>query len=548
MINDTQTIIGRSYQECSNSENQNYTTTKHCFPQSNQDQSSLHYEINSLSNRLVSVSANDTSLSILPYVKLSNGILVTDYTADKDFVARLEAMPYAEVEKLSNQIKQYPDEFPMPCMAITAKQIHESINKLLKQHNLTAEEQQDFISLQQELIALAPQYPYKQSLIFVYKFLLCKSFIEYRFQTQAVDIYKSINQQCSLLVTDVIAVRRISNFKKNCSLKKILKLPWGNMLEIDKNFGDELIKIYSGIAVSYQDYDDGKASRYPFSLEVALIPCTDELTIANLNKTWGLPTVWLVGCSTAETINADSFNMSSSGFFEHDLFHLSMRIDKINQQEIYQEVLNWVKNIYQNKSILESISAFKFAAVELAIFLIAHEDVEIGKCSSIKQALINLSVYTERGELYDLPLEYADITYYDIRIAAKCLSYLPTEDYTDKEFSQAALELKEKIHCIDFNDIPLSKYSNTVRVVKELPQAINEVIEDVKNNMANIEQQGFNCSCIVANLRLYHFKHRFNKSDSLYPQFIDKNIFLNEALFEKEAKFTIEKYNSLIFV
>jgi hypothetical protein len=361
-----------------------------------------------------------------------------------------------------------------------------------------------------------------------------------------VDIYKSINQQCSLLVTDVIAVRRISNFKKNCSLKKILKLPWGNMLEIDKNFGDELIKIYSGIAVSYQDYDDGKASRYPFSLDVALIPCTDELTIANLNKTWGLPAIWLVGCSTAETIDADNFHMSSSGFFEHDLFHLSFRIRNTKKHKIYPEVTNWVKSIYQNKSLLESISIIKFAAVELAIFLIAHEDVSIGKCSSIKQALINLSVDTEFTGIDGLTLEYAKITCDDIRIAAKFLCELPTKDHTNEEFSQAILELKNnKINHIDFNSMHLAKYPKTLRIVDKLPQSISETIEDVKNNMADIEQQGLNCSCIIANLRRYHRKHKFDKNDSLYPQFIDKNTFLKEALFEKEAKFTIEKYSAI---
>jgi hypothetical protein len=119
-------------------------------------------------------------------------------------------------------------------------------------------------------------------------------------------------------------------------------------------------------------------------------------------------------------------------------------------------VLHWVKNIYQNKIIIESINTIKFTAVELVIFLIAHEDVSISKCSNIKQALIALSNNIALSGLEDLPVEYAQITYNDIRKAAKWLSFLPTMGYTKKEFAQATLELKAKTDYIDYSKISLS--------------------------------------------------------------------------------------------
>jgi hypothetical protein len=90
-------------------------------------------------------------------------------------------------------------------------------------------------------------------------------------------------------------------------------------------------------------------------------------------------------------------------------------------------------------------------------------------------------------------------------------------------------------------------YLHTVKVANELPQEISEIIEDVKYNTSEIEQQGFSTSCIIANLRSYHRGHRYDRKDSIYPEFINKNIFLEEVFFKDEAKFTIEKYGSAIF-
>jgi hypothetical protein len=212
-------------------------------------------------------------------------------------------------------------------------------------------------------------------------------------------------------------------------------------------------------------------------------------------------------------------------------------------------VLNWVTHIYRNKSRIDSIKGISFATVELVIFLIAHENVTVGRFSSIKKALIDLpkGINAPRNKLYDLPAEYQGISYDDISKTANWLRLLPIEICSNQQFDDYLLVAIKDYNCHGYSEQLSSNSHQTVSVVNPLPEAISNIIEDIKDNMVEIEQQGINPSSMIINLRLYHQNDSTDSTDKLYPNRIDKNIFLNESIYKSAAEFTIERYGNLIF-
>jgi hypothetical protein len=514
-----------------------------------------------LTKDVTNVTNSNKELDAIPYIKLNNGLIFEDYTNDTNFLQRMKSMSYNEAESLSETIKQNTKNFPMPCMAITAAEIHKNLDNILTKYQLNDAEKSIFINFKHELNSLAPYYPYERSLVFVYKFLLCKSVVENRVNLQTLEAIKQ-NVHNKSYINEYIDINNItfydiklyllSNFNRNCSLNDILALPWKQMLNNNDLFIDKLSSIYQDTLL-FKTYQ----YTFPFKMNEVLIPYTCELDIEDINKIWALP-LWLVGCSLAEITRADGYDCYSSVFFEHDLYHLSEKLRYMRKLEnIYKPLLDWVNIIYNNQSFVTDNTNIKFSAIELAIFLVMHEMVTIGKLG-IKQSLEKIDT-NDLQSLADLPRKYATTSLDDVKQAAKLLHYLPFDNYTDAEFKQAILEFNNKIDILEvtesdnYNVEDLSycdhkfKYMHLSPI---MPDFMHYVINVANNNDTNINVKftDVQINCIVTNLRIYYCHILYGSSKSYLKtintfdkeKFLaDKNNFLAIAPFKEEAEWTI---------
>jgi hypothetical protein len=522
---------------------------------------------NLLTKTITNVTNSNKKFVAISYIKLNNGLIFEDYTNDTDFLQRMKSMSYNEAESLSETIKQNTKNFPMPCMAITATEIHKNLNSILTKYQLNDEDKSIFINFKHELNSLAPYYPYEESLLFVYKFLLCKSVIEHKVNLKTLEVLKQ-NVQNKSYINEYIDINNIkfyniklhllSVFNCSCSLNDILALPWEQMLNNNDLFIDKLSSIYQD-ALLFQKYKD----TFPFKMNEVLIPYTGELDIEDLNKIWALP-LWLVGCSLATITRADGHACYSSVFFEHDLYHLSEKLYFMQKSEhLYKPILHWINTIYNNESFFTDNTNIKFSAIELAIFWIMHEIVTIGKLG-IKQSLKKINT-NDLQALTDLPINYATTSADDVKQAAKLLHYLPFNNYTDAEFKQAILEFNNNIdmlkvtHSNKYNIEELPYYDYRLlylHFTPIMPEFMHYIIRTASSNDTNVEFTDVQINCIITNLRMYycHILYRtlkpyldtinnFNKEKFL----ADKNNFLAIAPFKEEAEWTIRLLeNSLL--
>jgi hypothetical protein len=515
-----------------------------------------NYQINKLSvndnilpdSNTANTSANH-SLPPVPMLQLANGIIVKDYTNDSNFVKRLENMSYQEAESLSVLVNQHKDCFPMPCMNITAKILDKSIDDILKHYSLSKRQIKIFRNLQQELRQLYPFYPYNASFILVYKILLCKSVIENKSHKIALnslsqlsekDFEDTVKNYHSYVMEDkftmnLIGINSTADFQDDCCLDDIINLPWGDIFKPTFAFEEQLIRLYKyNFAFEHSTtYADGKPIS-PFKTDNILVPYTGCLTINNLNKIWPLP-VWLVGCSVKELTNADGYDAYSSCFFEHDLFHLRMKVYGMQTStESYDALSTWIKRIYTNKMFFDNIN-IKFFAVELAIFWIMHEKVIISRLRLTESLarLSEISEVLEISELYGLHRKYANISFAEIKKAAKFLSYLSLDITTDDALRQNILWLMANIEELNLKADTETTQQKYFHCYQAEPKFIKKMITFIKENHRQLESMGLICSQIEANLRIYTKKSQAANNNRLtalnITQFMELSPFKLEA-------------------
>ena len=522
-----------------------------------------NYQINKLSvNDNILPDSNTANTSInhdlppVPMLQIANGIIVKDYTNDSNFVKRLENMSYQEAESLSVLVNQNKDYFPMPCMNITAKVLDKSIDDTLKHYSLSESSIEIFQNLQQELRQLYPTYPYKASFILVYKILLCKSVIENKYHKIALDSLLQLSEKDfedtvknyysdvteDRFTMNVIGIHSTADFQDNCSLDNIINLPWHNIFGETFSFEEQLIQLYKdNFAFNHVTiYADGTPIS-PFKTDNILVPYTGCLTINNLNKIWPLP-IWLVGCPVEELTNADGYDAYSSCFFEHDLFHLRVKVYAMQlSTELYDYLSTWIKRIYTNKMFFDSLN-IKFLAIELAIFYIMHEEVAVGPFGLI-QSLIMLSLLPSI-ELKSLPKIYADISFSEVKKAAHFLHYLSIDITTDDALRQNILLLRANIEELNLkadDDATMQQYFSCYQAE---PKFIKNIITFVKENHHQLEAMGLTCSKIEANLRIYTKKYQTTNNNKLTTLNVEK--FMELSPFKLEATWVVRNMHQVI--
>jgi hypothetical protein len=277
-------------------------------------------------------------------------------------------------------------------------------------------------------------------LIFSYKFLVCKSFIDYKREYQL----KTTGNTIAHKLFD------FQNFHSDCTLTAIYYLPWHKLITDTPTLISELYKICECLNLSqlkaYFSLNINHLNDEPKTISLsnnALIPYTQELTIEDFNKTWNF-SLSLMGYSLATITNADGYDMLSNSFFDHDLTHVIEQKLHNNYQNL-QYIFTWVKNIYHNRQLLSSISEVSFEAMELAIFFAVHE-LPGGCCNyCIRDTLlliINMEPFIVLG---DLSAKYRGISVKNVIQAAKFLTNLPEKDFTDAEFTQSINKLKTNV-------------------------------------------------------------------------------------------------------
>ena len=443
----------------------NITIANNCQPILTTPQES---NTNNTLNDKITTSINNRSLqkktdfTDAPTLRLTDGTIVNDYSHDINFVARMELMSLEEAETIRTQVNNYPNEYPMPHMKFTRDKIISSICKLKTQHELTKEEIEIFNKIEIELKNISPRYPYKKSLIITYKFLLCKSFLEFKLEMRSLTpprndtfitgLYRNI-EQCHEETAKLahLGIKRESLFLNDCSMLKIQELPWDELLNDNYLFENDLKKIYfmpglGGLSIPVSIFTA------LYSNEV-LIPYTDKLPISFFNKTWWLP-LWLLGCSTDQELTvADGFTMGSSEFFEHDLFHLSLKLYKLSKKQIYfQDLFNQIKFIYQHQNLIQQV---KFEAIELAMFFIFHQTGLLSINAyflEIDMALKRLYEISDCTFFEDILVEHKDITSLDVRIATKWLTLMLSEEYINMEITDAIFKANKMKDIVTFKD------------------------------------------------------------------------------------------------
>jgi hypothetical protein len=500
----------------------------------------------------------------VPKIKLLSGTITNDYSNDHYFADRMKTMSLEEAEHIKLLVNKYPEEYPMPCMAITATAIKKSIVDICKQFNLTSEEQKIFNELEIDLKQLFPLYPYKKSLTIAYKWALFKSFLEYKFQLddyqpplkyrQDTKTFENINTdtigkhdllffKITTHFSEYLGIHRLSIFKDNCSIDKINNLPWDKLLEDTEDFKKSLLNIYfSGVYYRVSPQDSASAFEALCSKDV-LIPYTQELSIEFFNNTWPLP-LWLVGYAVdVELINADNYNMSTSSFFEHDLFHLAVKLKQLqNKKIIFNKLLTISRLIYKYQYLLSKID---FKHIEVVLFFITHEkgilfadnasDYFCGKAhTSIITAIDQTFEAADIVSLSGLPCKYKNTNVNDMQKACCFLKQLFI--YTNSEY-----QIMQKLaYGIDYNyDSKLKSDINDNSVIIKNRyitidpggcEYIDQIIKFLKYNKNIFIEYNINPSRIIAILRLYYNRliilYNENKIsiETLKQDKIDENI------------------------
>jgi hypothetical protein len=488
----------------------------------------------------------DEIFTELPTIKLSDGSIVTDYSKDANFASRMQQMTLSQAEAIRVQVNNNPTEFPMPCMAITANKIKNSLQQLKQQFSLITQDKQILDQVLIELNNLSPQYPYQQSLILTYKYLLYKAFLDFRFHLESLSIntknytelrkiYLACDENDEIM--DILNYLSLSStgrpissmFFASCTLSKIKNLPWGALLDNSLYFLSELSNIYFSLGMNR----DRNSAIVALSSNEVLIPYTNELSITFLNKTWCLP-LWLVGCSLDNSlILADGFYTGASAFFEHDLFHLATKLmDLCNKQPFFLYIAEQIQLIYQHKHFIKRI---KFKAIELAIFYIFHE---VGLNSFQNNLITTLASFAEEFDclpLCSLPAEYNLVSSIDMKNSFNFLTELFTNGNINIDFIKR-LEIAEKNtmaqHLLDVETGLTEEYYN---VNYNNPSFITETINAILYNKILLKYNSFNPS------RLVSIMHKYTEimQIKLNSKFLECSTYLQQHKLDKQVLYQL---------
>jgi hypothetical protein len=209
--------------------------------------------------------------------------------------------------------------------------------------------------------------------------------------------------------------------------------------------------------------------------------------------------------------------------------------------ELYDYLSTWIKIIYTNKMFFHNID-INFFAVELVIFWIMHEKVDVGVVG-LTESLIRLSDISDIT-LYSLPKKYADISFAEVKKAAYFLQYLSIDTTTDDDFRKNILWLKANIEELNLkadDDATMSQYFSCYQAE---PKFIRNIITFVKENHHQLEAMGLTCSKIEANLRIYTKKYQTTNNNKLTTLNVEK--FMELSPFKLEATWVVRNMHQVI--
>ncbi|WP_354009906.1 hypothetical protein [Endozoicomonas lisbonensis] len=338
-----------------------------------------------------------------------------------------------KVNELRRLINKHPNEFPMPCMAITADLIRTDLEKARNNYSLLPGEDDILRNLRRELEALSPEYPYQPSLIVTYKYLHYRSLLYFRerlsisdqtidhdirIRSSRFDVYEFFESKGAKL---------LSLYKKNCSLKDLERLPWSMLFEDTDQFMTLLKKVHYSRVLNV-GAESGLGRNIP------IIPYPRELGIEDLNRLWPLH-LWLTGFSLSEFTQADGFDLYPATFFEHDLYHLSAKYEKkVATENSYETLFHWIRQLYENKNQIKSVN---FKAIELALFYTLHEEAYFNEENYSPDGAFFKAIHEHTHEMFfeGLPKQYWDVTHTEAEQACLWLQKLPLKTFTDDEFA-----------------------------------------------------------------------------------------------------------------
>ncbi|MGI9277197.1 MAG: hypothetical protein ACR2PT_20415 [Endozoicomonas sp.] len=474
-----------------------------------------------------------TSSGAPPKVALFDGTVVADYTKDAHFAKRLETMSVQEATEIKELISQYPDEYPMPCMAITAGEIKKELTKVRRQRDLSDSDKRVLDRLEQELNDLEPNYPYRQSLCLSYRFLHYKSLLDYQSEMLGLDLlsqYDIHNQEDFKLLYDAFneaGLKRNSFYQSGTDLAALEAIPWSEMTNNSPTFEHALSALYTSSTLNRKD-DRQHSGFHSLRSGIPLIPWPHPLDITYFNLTSALP-VWLVGFSLDKRTCADNLQMGSSEFFDHDLFHLAVKLARFYKKQSKDDVKilsNWVHQLYRHA---DKIKAVSFSGIELSLFYGFHE---AGFAFEDIRAIFGSHIDECQLELGDLPKKFSLTTQADVRKACQWLQNTPIQEYTEEEFKKKIMEsdalcqrnpLKKSVSDDDCFSVEGTK-----------DPSFQNIEEEIRNQWLTLKQHGLQPDRVVRVLD--HFQ---KTAPSLSPE---KLPIVLEETFEIPENYSLEAY------
>ena len=459
-------------------------------------------------------------------VVLSSTDIVRNDTNNENFVNDLLSMPLEDILKLQNKIQNNLDEYPMPCMQITAFQLKVCLDNAFHLYDLTKTEKQVLTDIIAELNHLAPNYPYKKSLIITYKIISVLSYLEYNFKYLSLCGVLKKNS----LIQDVKSKRFhydsieigyygkiIDNFKSSCTLMDIQNLPWSKMLENSTDFEKAMNKIYNSevFSLKNQDYfNQCKATLKRIDAISTLrtgdivIPYTENLTISQINRLWALP-INLIRCSTESFINNKlipykNIGNSTNYLMPNDLFAKDLQLVCQKEKTFTNrtQIFNFIHDLYKNREIIESQFS-NFNAIDIALFLCLNEGI-----SDQKYFLLSIDNAFERifknyfcVSYTIFPKQYYNLCSIDIKNAAWFLFKLKT--YLNDFPLNVSLDLIESVIAEGTRDKEVFRgnYKTLINIDTSNPVAERQKIAIiVRENQKKLIENGINPSKIINTL------------------------------------------------
>ena len=459
-------------------------------------------------------------------VLLSSSDIVRNDTSNENFVNDLLSMPLEDILNLQRKIQNNLNEYPMPCMQITAFQLNICLDNALQLYDLTKTEKQVLTDIIAELNFLSPNYPYKKSLIITYKILTVLSFLEYNFKLLSLcnvskknSLIEDLKSRGYYHVSIKIGSygKIIDNFKSSCTLMDIQNLPWSTMLENSTDFEEAMNKIYSSEVFNlknqyyFNQYKDTlKRIDAISTLRTGdiVIPYTENLTISQLNRLWALP-INLIRCSTESFINnklipSIKVNDTTDYLMPNNLFEIDlMRVcqkEKSFTNSI--QIFHYINYLYKNKEIIESKFS-NFNAIEIALFICLNEKIDSQKdfFLSIDYALKNVFQSHFNVSYTVFPKQYYNLSSIDIKNAAWFLFKLKTylNDYSlNVSLYLIENEIIEGIRNTEVVKLNPKEDSKLINIDTSNPVAERQKIAIiVRENQKKLIENGINPSKIV---------------------------------------------------